>query len=112
MVQQFMQKKCIQLILIKSKTRFCLSLHYNKENSYSFLNGTEIYRFKAKKYEIKDGQTEICLGNISTDFFANKMKKTGLYGKVRDFSIDFPPIAVNDTLFIHNYLMKKYNDIV
>ena len=31
----------------KNKT-FCLSLHYNKENSYLFVNGTEIYKFKAK----------------------------------------------------------------
>ena len=27
---------------------FCLSLHYNGANSYLFVNGTEIYKFKAK----------------------------------------------------------------
>ena len=91
----------------KSKTRFCLSLHYNKENSYSFVNGMEIYKFKAKEYEIKDGQSEKYLGKISTDFSANNMKKTGLHGNVRDFSIDFTPIAVSDILCFHKYLMKK-----
>ena len=27
---------------------FCLSLHYNGANSYLFVDGTEIYKFKAK----------------------------------------------------------------
>ena len=64
-------------------------MHYNRENSYLFVNGTEIHKFKAKKYKLKDGQTEMCLGNISTDFSDNNMKKTGLYGNVRNFSVDF-----------------------
>ena len=29
---------------------FCLSLHYNGANSYLFVNGTEIYKFKAKDF--------------------------------------------------------------
>ena len=32
--------------------KFCLSLHYNGTNSYLFVNGTKIYKFKAKKSEI------------------------------------------------------------
>ena len=32
--------------------RFWLSLHYNKENSYLFVNGTGIHKFKSKDYEI------------------------------------------------------------
>ena len=71
----------------------------------------EIYKFKANEYEIKDGQTEICLGYISTDFSANNMKKTGLYGNVRNFSIDLTSVAVNEILCIHKYLTKK-NSIV
>ena len=35
-----------------TKKLFCLSLHYNGENSYLFVNGTEIYKFKAKDSEI------------------------------------------------------------
>ena len=31
---------------------FCLSLHYNGVNSYLFVNGTEIYKFKEKDFEI------------------------------------------------------------
>ena len=35
-----------------TKKKFCLSLHYNGANSYLFMNGTEIYKFKAKDSEI------------------------------------------------------------
>ena len=42
--------------------KFCLSLHYNGANSYLFVNGTEIYKFKEKDFEIFVG--EICLRNI------------------------------------------------
>ena len=28
--------------------RFCLSLHYNRDDSYLFVNGKEIHKFKAK----------------------------------------------------------------
>ena len=40
--------------------QFCLSLHYNGENSYLFVNGTEIYKFKAKDSEIV--ASPLCLG--------------------------------------------------
>ena len=49
-----------------TKKKFCLSLHYNGENSYLFVNGTEIYKFKAKDSEIV--ATPLCLGNISKDW--------------------------------------------
>ena len=31
----------------KSNTKFCLSLHYNDDNSYLFVNGKEMIKFKA-----------------------------------------------------------------
>ena len=42
----------------------------------------EICKFKAKQYEITDGDIEICLGNISTGFSADNMKKSGVYGSL------------------------------
>ena len=45
--------------------KFCLSLHYNGANSYLFVNGKEIHKFKAKDSEIV--ATPLCLGNISKD---------------------------------------------
>ena len=65
----------------------CLSLHYNGANSYLFVNDTEIHKFKAKDCEIV--AISLCLGNISKDFSADNMKKTGLHGCVYDFSVDY-----------------------
>ena len=88
---------------------FCLSLHYNGANSYLFFNGTEIYKFKAKDSEIVT--SPLCLGNISKDWSADNMKKTGFTGYVYDFSADYDAITVDDIKDIHKYLMKK-NDVV
>ena len=65
---------------IVTKKKFCLSLHYNGANSYLFVNGREIVKFKAKDSEIV--VSPICLGNISKDWSADNKKKTGLNGYV------------------------------
>ena len=87
--------------------KFCLSLHYNEANSYLFVKGKEIHKFKAKDSEIV--ATPLCLGNISKDWSLDNMKKTGLNGYVYDFSVDYDAIAVDDIKDIHKYLMKKNN---
>ena len=73
------------------------------------MNGTEIYKFKAKDSEI--AQNPLCLGNISKNWSAENMKRTGLTGYVYDFSADYDSTYVDDIEDIHKYLMKK-NDIV
>ena len=92
-----------------TKKKFWSSLHYNGANSYLFVNGTEIYKFKAKDSEIV--ATPLCLGNISKDWSVDNMKKTGFDGYVYDFSVDYDATDVDDIVDIHNYLMKK-NSIV
>ena len=94
---------------IKENTKFYLSLHYNGANSYLFVNGTEIYKFKAKDSEINP--YKLCLGNISRDWSIDNTKKTELKGCVYDFSVDYDATDVDDIKDIHTYLMKK-NDIV
>ena len=77
-----------------SKRRFCLSLHYGA-NSYLFVNGVEMIKFKAKNSEIV--ATSLCLGNISKDLsISNMKKKTGLYGTVYDFIVDYDAISVDN----------------
>ena len=88
-----------------TKKKFCLSLHYNGANSYLFVNGTEIYKFKAKDSEIV--ATPLCLGNISKDWSIDNMKRTGYTGYVYDFSVDYDAVTVDDITNIHKYLMKK-----
>ena len=53
--------------------KFCLNLHYNGANSYVFVDGKEIHKFKAKDSEIV--ATPLCLENISKDWVVDKMKK-------------------------------------
>ena len=57
----------------KNNKKFCLSLHYNEDNSYLFVNGKEIIKFKAKDSDIVPNI--LCLGNISEDFPMYDMKK-------------------------------------
>ena len=96
--------------------KFCLSLHYNGDNSYLFVNGIEIYKFKAEIYKFKAKDSEIvasslCPENISKDFSVDNMKKKRINGYVYDFSVDYDAIAVHEILDIHKYLMEK-NGIV
>ena len=92
-----------------TKKKFCLSLDYNGANSSLFVNGTEIYKFKAKDSEIVVSQ--FYLGNISKDWSVDNMKRFGFTGYVYDFSVGYDDIEVNNIKDIPKYLMKK-NDIV
>ena len=85
--------------------KFCLSLHYNGDKSYLFVNGKEIINFKTKDSEIVP--YPLCLGNISKNFDLSYMEKTGLTGYVYDFSVNYWTIANDKILDIHTYLMKK-----
>ena len=90
-----------------AKKRFCLSLHYNGANSYLFVNGTEIYKFKAKDSEVV--ASPLCLGNISKDWSVYNMKRTVFISYVYDFSVDCDFITVDDIKDVHKYLMEKNN---
>ena len=101
---------CRKNVLINftvTKKKFCLSLHYNGVNSYLFVNGTEIYKLKAKDSEFV--ATPLCLGNISKDWSAYNMKKTRFNGYIYNFSVDYDATDVDDIVDIHKYLMKKNN---
>ena len=93
----------------KIDTKVCLSLHYNGDNSYLFVKGTKIIKFKAKDSEIKP--YSLCLGNISKDWSHHNMKKTGLKGYVYNFSTYYRAFSIDKIKNIHKYLMKK-NGIV
>ena len=102
-------EKMYSLNFTKNNKKFCLSLHYNGANSYLFVNGTEIIKFKAEVSEIV--ANPLYVGNISKETTAgNGVDKTSLYEQVYGFSDDNRPAAINDILYIQKYLMKK-NDI-
>ena len=87
--------------------RFCLSLHYKRDNSYLFVNGKKIHKFKAKDSEIVPYQ--LCLGGLSNDFEVGYMRASGLIGYVYDFNDDYGVIAIDDIFDIYKYLRKKNN---
>ena len=83
--------------------KVCLSLHYNGDNSYLFVNAKEIVKFKGKDYEIVP--YPLCLAGISKDFSSSNAR--GFYRYVYDFSVDYKAIT-NDKIYeIYAYLMKE-----
>ena len=72
-----------------------MSLHYNNDNSYLFVNGKEIYKFEAS-YE-NNFSSKFCLGSISNKFKLN----------VYDFPVDYSAIDTSNILNIYKYLMIK-----
>ena len=59
--------KKLSINFSKSKTKFCLSLHYNGDNSYLFVNGEEIYKFKANNKKV-NFSNQFSLGSMSNIF--------------------------------------------
>ena len=90
----------------KANTEFCLSLHYNSDNSYLFVNGKEIFHFKLDN---KNVNFPTSLRSISNGFSAAESREVSLSGNVYDFSIDFSSIDKSDILNIYKYLMAKNN---
>ena len=70
-------EKMYSINFIVTKRTFCLTLHYTGANSYLFVKGTEIIKFKAKDSEIV--ASPLCLGNISKDWPTDNMKKNRAY---------------------------------
>ena len=85
-------------------------LHYNGANSYLFVNGKEIVKFKAKDSDM--AASPLCLGNISKDWSADNMKKTGLNGYVYEFNVDYRDVNKLDITknmpIIYRYFILKY----
>ena len=88
------------IILLSNIRNSVLSLHYNRVNSYLFVNRVEKCKFKAKDSKINPAQLR--LGSISKDCSAGNMKKTALYEYVYDFSVVYNSDDVGDILDIIN----------
>ena len=103
-------EKMYSINFTMTKKKFCLSLHYNEVNSYLFVNGKKIGKFKAK--DSANASTPLCLGNISKDWSVNNMRKAELNEYVNEFCVDYGalnPLNFTETVpIIHNYFMPKY----
>ena len=63
-------------------TKFVLSLHYNGDDSYLFVNGKQELKFKAKTESLVT--EKLCIGNISDNWSTSESEKIGLYGNIYD----------------------------
>ena len=90
--------------------KFVLSLHYNGDNSYLFVNGKQELKFKCKTGQLVKEQ--LCIRNLSNNWSPIEAQKTGLHGNIYDFVVDYEAIngvkQIND---MHRYLMKKHDII-
>ena len=60
-----------------ANTKFCLGLHYNVDNSYFFVNGKKMFKFKADNKNV-NFPTHFCLGSISNGFSSIESREVSL----------------------------------
>ena len=94
------QKKKFDINFSKANTKFCLSLHFNADNSYLFVNGNEIFQLKADNKTV-NFPTQFCLGSISNGFSNTESREVSLNGNVYDFSLNYNSIDKGDIKYSH-----------
>ena len=88
--------------------KFVLSLHYNDDNSYLFVNGRQELNFKAKTDQLV--KEKLCIGNLSDQWTTSESEKTGVYRKIYDFVVDYEQISGVKAIYdMHRYLITKHN---
>ena len=70
-----------------------------------FVNGKQELKFKAKDGQIV--KEKLCLSNISDDWTVANAEKTGLFGEVYNFAVDYTAVNIGEIYNVHRYLMKK-----
>ena len=88
--------------------KFVLSLHYNGDDSYLFVNGRQELKFKCKADQLV--KEKLCIENLSDQWTTSESEKTGLYGNIYDFVVDYEQILGVKTIYdMHRYLIIKHN---
>ena len=88
--------------------KFMLSLRYNGDDSYLFVNGSKELKFKAKTDQLV--KEKLCIGNLSDQWTTSESEKTGIYGKIYDFVVDYEQISGVKAIYdMHRYLITKHN---
>ena len=83
-------------------------LSYNGDDNYLFVNGRQELKFKCKTDQLV--KLKLCIGNLSDQWTTSESEKTGLYGNIYDFVVDYEQIVGVKAIYdIHRYLMTKHN---
>ena len=85
-------------------------LSYNGDNSYLFANSYQELKLKTINDQVL--KEKLFLGNLSNNWTTNNSTKTGVYGRIYDFAVDYEAINNAKQIYdMHRYLMTKH-DIV
>ena len=88
--------------------KFVLSLLYNGDNSYLFVNGRQELKFKDKTDQLV--KEKLCIGNLSDQSTTSESEKTGVYGKIYDFVVDYEQFSGVKAIYdMRRYLITKHN---
>ena len=72
------------------------------------LNGRQELKFEAKTDQLV--KEKLCIGNLCDQWTTSESEKTGLYGNIYDFIVDYEQIVSVKTIYdMHRYLMTKHN---
>ena len=83
-----------------------MSLHYNGDSSFSFVDGNRIFKFKAYTKDF-NFPAQFCLGSISGKLCINESKEVSSKRNIYDFSVDYNAIDKSGILKIHKYVIVK-----
>ena len=103
-----MQKRTFTETFTDFGKKFVLSLHYNGDDSYLFVNGRQELKFKCKTDQLV--KEKLCIGNLSDQWTTSESEKTGLYGNIYDFVVDYEQVLGVKTIYdMLRYLIIKHN---
>ena len=86
-------------------------MHYDSNDSCLFVNGRQELKFKAKMDQLV--KEKLCIGNLSDQWTTSESEKTGSYGNIYDFVIDYEEILLLKTIYdMHRYLLIKHDIII
>ena len=106
LMKAWCSRKKFSINYSKAKTKFCLSLQYNGNESYLYVNKTEIYKFIAND---KICWHTFCLQSVSKDFAKDEQNEISVTESISHFIVDHSSIKKEDIPDIHQYLMVKNN---
>ena len=84
----------------------CIFFNCNFDNSYLFVNGLEIYKFKVNNKN-HNFPTQFYLGSMSNEVDAVKSREISFNRSVHNCSVDYNVVDKTDILNIQKYLMVK-----
>ena len=99
-VKALMEQKKVCINFSKANKNFCISFHNNDDESYLYVNKTEICKYKANDIT---SWCDFCLESVSKDFTKDEQSEVSLNGTVHNFSVDHSSVIKKDIFNIHKY---------